>query len=111
MPVPVVVTTPAEVDDEKILTDAEHASFDVEANVIRLHEASSGEVAARNHHLCHELIHGWMGLSGARYYLRTLLRMTSAEFEAVEENLVRHLTPALSSSAPGLARVMAKPVE
>ena len=109
--VPVVVTTPAEVKDDSLLSDGDHASFDPTANVIRVAKESSTDQASRNHHIAHEAAHALLGISGTSYYLRTTLKMTAAEYENVEEHLVRYMAPGLVSMAPGLAELMKKPVE
>lgn len=103
----VVVASVEEVGDAKTLSDDDYASYEDSNNTIYLN-AKYGEPSSLQANLSHELMHVWFEQSGARYYLRTMLRMTSTEFEPVEETLIRMMSPALLSSLPGYAAVDTK---
>lgn len=101
----VVKTTTEEAGDENLMSDEVNATYDQDAQLVRLNEASCGEPTASKFYACHEVLHAWFANTGARYYLRNLLRMTVAEFDLVEENVIRMFTPAMLSSHEGLSQV------
>lgn len=105
----VIIATPAEVGDENLLSDQVHATFEGDTNIIRLNQSSSLAPGQARGNLLHEMVHAWFKMSGAGFYLHTLLPDANGNaLERAEETLVRMLTPAIDSSLNDLFKMLCK---
>lgn len=108
VPLKVIRTSVDEVADPDLLTDNEQATFEPDTNTIRLNETCAGNPEFEAFNLVHEMGHAWLGLSGVRQYLRDRLGVSDAEWEKIEEVIVRMYAPAVNSSLKSLATVIAR---
>lgn len=105
--VTVVICTTAEVGDEELMSDLVNATYEQDTQTVRLNADSCSEPSAARHYILHELMHAWFAISGARHYLRTKMGMSVEQFDVIEEDLIRMLSPAVNSSFDGLDTVFA----
>lgn len=59
--------------------------------------------------IVHEIVHAWIEACGVHMYLRSLLHIdTKVQFDPIEENMVRMLSPAISSSLKDIEKLRKK---
>lgn len=103
----VLLLQPSETTEDCLSVD-NHASFVSEDQTIYLNADSNVVPSRAKENIVHECVHAWLEASGAQHYLRGVCGLEAgAAWDRVEENLVRYMSPAISSSLPDLHKLLA----
>lgn len=91
------------------LEDGDEGAHDPQGGCIYIHDKwlQGADAHRARETIAHEIVHALLDASGVRVKLRTLLGVSDARWEEIEEEIVLMLTPAYLSSLASAFKVLA----